>query len=354
MKNTKKILFLCGLLAVVATGAGCTSLRQLLSKPEPTGTPSPTPTKSVDYWVTATPSATPTLSSVLWETPTPKPTPTAEIYVPETPTPKPTKAPTNTPVPTKEPTKAPTSAPTKAPTKTPTPKPTEKPSGSPTAQSLLNSLYEVYPNLMSTTSIMVDLYRNESDGSVTNMYYTKYTNEESDDNILHQSNDIWTTTATNDKYEYNETYYVIDSSKVTSYSNAYENEEHWVKKTLAADAVGKGVTVLSKSGILGFSNPKIVKSDATNGYVIEMDCAVDLSAIIKTLTNGSYSKTFKKTIKATAEFDYKTLQPTRFYTEASEVTVSTDLVLHDFQYLVDNILPNPSAIEVPANALKAK
>ncbi len=373
MRNLKKNLLYITLLTVIAA-AGCANGNR--NTAPRSANASPTPTRSISFWATATPTpkatATPTmtLDEALnqaekdvrdkYGDPTATPTPETSYYVPATPTPgaKNTATPTPKPAlptatptarPTNTPTTAPTKSPTKTPTKTPTPTPKAKPTGTPTATYLMDLLFDKYPELMATTSIKVDLPHTSSDGEVTNLYYTVYKNQESYENIVHTSNDVWITTATSDEYKCDQTYEVINSSNVKFYFNENDSKT-WTKKTLAAGSVQKGVDIIPKDGIVTLLNPKLTSKDSTTGYEIQMDCAVDLSDILKTLTNGAYTRKFNKTFKATAVFDYKTLQPTLFLLEAENTTVSTEYTLAYLEYRVDNIIDNISALEVPKEA----
>ncbi len=378
MNRLKRDIIYTVLLFALFGATGCTNMQQLINGPQPTATPSPTPTKSMDRYATATPAAkataTPTMTleealnqaegDVREKYGNPTPTPTQGYYVPATPTPnlKPTSAPTqgtkatptpkSTSAPTSTPTTAPTKAPTKAPTGTPTPKPTSKPTN-PTASYFMGILSEAIPDIMTTTSIKVDLVQNESDGSVSNMYYTKYTNAESLENVIHSTDDIWVTTLTKDTYSCSEQYTDIGSSDITTYTNKSETSENWTKKKLTAGTVQPGLVLIEKNGIIGLLNPKIIKSSSSDGYTVEMDCAVDLTSIIKELTDGTYTRKFNKTFKATAVFDYKTHQPISFNCEADDQTITTNLTLHYFQFLIDNIMDTTMDIEVP-DSVKSK
>jgi hypothetical protein len=351
MGNMKKTLIISALILFVINAVGCASIKDIFSKPEPTNAPTPTPTKSLDFYATATPSpkatATPTLApptptEATKPTPTKKPTPPA--YITNTPTPNiayPTNTPTSAPMPTNMPTLSPTSKPTTVPTKAPTATPTPIP-GKITANVLMNKLYESYPELMSTTCIMADVIETSGD-DVINMSYTKYTNQESFENVTHESNDVWITSPTANTFKTDSIYTEINSSDVMTYTNYPEvNAKKWTKKKLPKDSVQPGVDVIPRAGIVSLINPRIVSSDPSEGYKIEMDCAVDLSEILSLITDGVYSRTFNKTFKGTAILDYETLQPVSFETEASEVNIATNYVLQFFRYSVDNIIDNIS------------
>ncbi len=377
MNRLKRDLIYTVLLVALFGAAGCTNMQQLINGPQPTSTPSPTPTKSMDKYTTATPAvkatATPTMTleealnqaekDVRNNYGNPTPTPTQGYYIPATPTPnlKPTSAPTQgtkatptpkqTSAPTNTPTTAPTKAPTKAPTNTPTPKPTSKPAN-PTASYFMGLLSEAFSDIMTTTSLKVDLVQTESDGSVSNMYYTKYTNAESLENVIHSQDDIWVTTLSSDTYSCSEQYTDISGSDITTYTNTSENTENWIKKRLASGSVQPGLILIEKGGIIGLLNPKITSSSSTGGYTVQMDCAVDLTSIVKELTDGTYTRKFNKTFKATAVFDYKTHQPISFNCEADDQTITTNLTLHYFQFLIDNIMDTTMNIEVPDSVKK--
>ncbi len=391
MNNLKRNLLFAAFVILLACGAaGCTNVRNILNGPVPTKTPSPTPTRSASLWVSATPTYKPTATPTMTldealnkaeqevrdkygnPTPTPTkgslrntPTPTRKAGATPTPgagtkaTPTPTQGastptPTNTPKPAQTnapaPTNTPTNTPTKAPTNTPTPKPV--PSGAPNAAFLLNKLYETYPGYMSTTSFMMDVRQIKSDGDVKNLYYTKYTNEENYDNINHSTNDIWVTTLSGDTFLSEEVYMVFNSGDITTYSNNSDQETLWTKKKLSKNAAATGVSIIPRSGNVAILNPTITNADPSVGYELTMDCAVEFTEILSTLTKGSYTRKFNKTFKATAIFDYETLTPILFLSEAENINVSSDLVLNYFQYRVDNIMENPSAIEVPDDVIR--
>ncbi len=359
MGNLKKNLIFTALILFVISAVGCSSIKDIFSKPEPTNAPTPTPTKSLDIYATATPSpkatATPTLApptptEAVNPNPTKKPTPPA--YITNTPTPKigyPTNTPTSAPMPTNMPTLSPTPKPTNAATSTPTPKPTKAPTQTPTpipgkvtADLLMNKLYENYPELMSTTCIMADVIESSGD-DVINMSYTKYNNQESFEKVTHESNDVWVTSPSGDTFTADSIYTEINSSDIMTYTNYPEvNAKKWTKKKLPKDSVQPGVEIIPRDGIVSLINPKITSSDPSNGYKIELDCAVDLSEILSLMTDGVYSRKLNKTFKATATFDYDTLQPTSFEMEASEVNIATNYVLQFFRYSVDNIIDNIS------------
>jgi hypothetical protein len=404
MMNFKRNLLYIAFFAFVATAAGCTNVREMINGPVPTSTPSPTPTRSISVWATATPvthdtptptmtieealqkaendvreqygqTATPTPKYAKPATPTPyvqtKPTPTLKPGVSPTPTPTPITLPngdpdpyesgtvTATPTPTKgtsstTPGKTATKTPTPQKTKTPTPTPTRapKPSGAPTAAYLLNLLYEAYPDLMATTSIMVDLRQTDSDGDVTNMYYTMYSNSESYKNIVHTSTDLWLNSGSSEQYLSNEIYDVINSSNVMTYTQSSAQPNKWNKQKSSAGSVPQGITLIARNGNIALLNPVMITSDPDAGYEIEMDCAVDFTEILSLLTDGSYKRKFNKTFKARALFDYNTLRPVLFVAEAEEMNVSNNLVLYYYQARIDNILDNTFTLEVPDEALK--
>jgi YVTN family beta-propeller protein len=112
----------------------------------PTSTPTPTitntPTSTLTPTITDTPTSTPTPTitdtptntptPTITETPTNTPTPTITDTPTQTPTPTITDTPTNTPTPTSTPTETPTPTVTETPTDTPTVTPTETPTSTPT------------------------------------------------------------------------------------------------------------------------------------------------------------------------------------------------------------------------------
>ncbi len=363
MNKLKHYIILTALVCALGGAAGCTNIKDLVAKPVPTNTPTPTPTRSADLWVTATPhagtenGATPTQSVFITATPTPvvytpeTPTP-AYIQITATPTQKPVATPTKAPVistPTNTPKSTPKNTPTTAPKKTPTPTPAK---GGYSASQLMNILYDALPDMMATTSIKVDLMETLSDGDVVNMYYTKYTNEESLDNNLHAQHDIWLTSKTKDTYSCDEVYTTINSNNAITYTNTSENASNWRKKSASVDSVRKGVTIVPKNSFIGLMNP-VIKSSDSSTYVIEMDCAVDITDIITALTDGAYTRRFNKTFKGTATIDAKTLKPINFNVEAENINIANSLVLNYYQMLVDNILDTTMDISVPDEVRKS-
>ncbi len=99
--------------------------------PEPSDTPTTSPTPTAEP--TATPTTSPTPMAKPTATPTPSPTPTAEPTATATPSPTPTAEPTATPTPSPTPTAEPTATPTPSPTPTAEPTATATPSPVPTA-----------------------------------------------------------------------------------------------------------------------------------------------------------------------------------------------------------------------------
>ncbi len=394
MNRLKRNILYIAFFTCVACAAGCTNVRESFRGHVPTSTPTPTPTRSVNLWVTATPvnhaTATPTMTleealkkaeDELREKYRQTPTPTQKYAIPATPTPyvkpvatptlRPGVSPTPSPTPitlpngdpdpnaggatatatpttagadtTKSPTKAPTKTPTKSPTKAPTATPTKsaKPSGKPTAEYLLNLLYETYPEYMATMSVMIDLRETNDDGDVKNMYYTEYINSENYKDTVHSSKDVWVNTGDSESFTNTETYYVIGSSDVTTYTRVTPpDDSNWRKSKVLKDKVKQGITVVERSGNIGLLNPRIITDDPDAGYEIEMDFAMDFSSILSTLTNGAYNKRFNKTFKAKALFDHETLTPILLVAEANELHVSNTLELHYCQIRVDNILEN--------------
>ncbi|MEJ2208272.1 MAG: hypothetical protein P8129_04450 [Anaerolineae bacterium] len=122
----KRLAVLVAALAVIAAMLAC-SAGSLISRTEPTATPTKTPKPT--FTVTSTPTNTPiptdtSTPTATW-TPTPAATNTPIVYTatptpPPTDTPVPTAAPTNTPKPTKKPSKPKPTA-TKAPPTSPPP-----------------------------------------------------------------------------------------------------------------------------------------------------------------------------------------------------------------------------------------